>query len=133
MRYCADTWYILRLFGKDEEALKILDNTKYGKDVLVIPVIVVSESVKKLLQRGIPERLLDDFFASMDISDKIEVIFLDEAIAKEAAKISIRYSMPLVDSLIAATARLTKCHMLLTDDRHFRALGKKRYLKVKSW
>ncbi len=51
MKYCADTWFILNLFEKDIKSVNILQEIKYGKANLVIPIAVYAESVKKLLQK----------------------------------------------------------------------------------
>jgi len=133
MKYCADTWYVLNLFSKEENSIRIFNDIRLGKDFLILPVIVISESYKKLLQHGISEKLIDSFFESIDVSDKIEIVFIDNVIAKECAKVSLSYSIPLIDSIIAATARLTDCNFLLSDDKHLKLLHRKRYVKVKSW
>ncbi len=53
--------------------------------------------------------------------------------AKEAAKVSLTNSLHLIDSLIAATCKLTGCDALLTADSDYKPLVKKKYLKVTSW
>lgn len=133
MRYCADTWYILKLFERDEKSIKIFDEIRFEKSEMIIPILVVSESLKKLLQRGISEKILDSFFETMDRSERIEIIFFDKLIAKEGAKISLSYSIPLIDSLIIATSKLTDCNLVLTDDGHFKKLEMGKLIKTKSW
>jgi predicted nucleic acid-binding protein len=61
------------------------------------------------------------------------VIALDEAIAKEAAKISVSYEIPAIDSMVAATSKLLECDRLLSDDSHLKKLDGKKYIKIESW
>lgn len=133
MKYCSDTWFILKLFEKDSKSMDFFGEIASGKNILIVPVIVFSESFKKLMQRGISEKLIDSFFESVDASERMEIIFIDKLIAKEAAKVSMTYSVPLIDALIASTAKLTDCDFVLTDDEHFKTLERKKYIKTKSW
>lgn len=47
--------------------------------------------------------------------------------------ISIHSAVPLIDSLVAATAKLAGCHLLLAADSDYGLLEKKKYVKVQSW
>jgi len=133
MKFCADTWYILKLFGRDEKALEIIKNVKFGKDELIIPIIVVSESFKKLFQQGISEYMIDSFFNALEASEKISIIPFDKEISKEAAKLSVSKNIPLTDSLIVATGKLSECDFILSNDSHFKVLQKTKYIKLKFW
>ena len=133
MKYCADTWFILALYGADETAKRILHDVKEGKTRLIIPIVVYSESWKKLLQKGISENDIERFYGSLLSSERIQIAMMDSTIAKEAAKISLHASIPLIDSMVAATCRLTDCHVLLSGDSDYIILQKKKYLKVQSW
>lgn len=130
MKYCSDTWFILKLFSKDEKAKQIIKNVKYGKDELFVPMIVVSESYKKLMQKGVREKRINQFFDSLELSSKIEFIPSDKKIAKEAAKMSLSQRIPLIDSIIATTSNLLGCHFVLTAGQHIKNLKK---IKVKVW
>ncbi len=133
MKYCADTWFILQLFSKDSRALDLIKEARYGKVEIIIPVIVFAEATKKLLQRGVPFSFIDQFFTFVDASEKIEVSVLDKVIAQEAARISLSFQLPMIDSLVAATAKLSGCSILLTADSDYLLLSKRKYFKTQSW
>ncbi len=133
MRYCADTWFLLALFGQDARSLAILDGAKHGKDWIVIPLIVYAETIKKLSQRGIPLEKVDGFFDAVESSEKIQLLYPDKLIAREAAKISLSHAVPLGDAFVASTAKLTGCDVLLSGDTDYALLVKRKYLKVQSW
>ena len=133
MKYCADTWFLLKIYAKDEKAKILFINIKQGAGSLVIPSIVLTETYKNLLQQGINLRQIDEFIDPLEVSFRIELISEDRNIAKEAAKISLSYNIPLVDSIIAATAKLTNCSLILSGDSDLRKLHKARYIKVLSW
>lgn len=133
MKYCADTWFILNLFEKDIKSVNILQEIKYGKANLVIPIAVYAESVKKLLQKWISERDINQFFSGVESSNKIRLLLIEKTIAIESAKISLSYNLPLIDSFIASTCKLTNCDALLSGDEHYKTLIKRKYIKVLSW
>ena len=133
MRYCSDTWFILHLFEKDPKAMHILEETKQGKTQIVIPIVVLAEATKKLLQKGVPQTVIDLFFSAVEASDKVTLAIADKTIAQEAARVSLTYSVPLIDSFVAATARTYDCHVLLAKDDDYDLLTKKKYLKVQCW
>lgn len=58
---------------------------------------------------------------------------VDKAIARETARVSLTYSIPLVDSFVAATAKLLGSDAVLTADSDFKLLDKKKYVKSKAW
>ncbi len=133
MKYCADTWFILKLFKKDSKALSIFDDAKYGKARILIPITVYAETRKKLMQEGCSSAVIEQFFGGAEISNKICLILADKQIAEEASKISFSYSVPLIDSFVAATYKLTGCEILLANDSDYDILAKKKYIKVQSW
>ena len=73
------------------------------------------------------------FWSGVESSQKVILIPLDRTIAKEAAKISLSFHVPLIDSLVAAASKITGCHCLLASDSDYGLLIKKKYLKVQSW
>ncbi|MBI2136677.1 PIN domain-containing protein [Candidatus Woesearchaeota archaeon] len=133
MKYCADTWFILKLFKKDPKALAILNDAKDGKSRIIIPIMVYAEARKKLMQEGCSAAIIGQFFTGVEMSNKIGLMLIDKRIAEEASKISFSYSVPLIDSFVAATCKLTDCNILLADDCDYELLEKKRYLKVQRW
>ena len=133
MRYCTDTWFVLNLFDIDPKSLAILEDTKRGKTQLIIPIITFAESTKKLLQKGIPQELIDLFLSGVEASEKIALVNLDKSIAREAARISLTFHVPLIDSCVAATAKIHACDILLAKDDDYDLLAKKKYLKIQSW
>lgn len=64
---------------------------------------------------------------------KIRFIMLDKNIAREAARISLTYKVPLLDAFVAATSRISECNILLSGDKDHVLLSKQRYLKVQFW
>lgn len=133
MRYCTDTWYILKLSDRDVKAIELLNNVRFGKDELVIPIIVVSESYRKLLGKGVPENKIDSLFNEMEVVPKISVVEIDKDIAKEAAKVCLSHNVPLIDATIASTCKLLKCDFVLSDDDDLKKLHQRRYIRIKSW
>ena len=132
MKYCADTWYILEIFEGIENAKDIFQNAKQQGHILV-PVIVYAESFKKLMQKGMNIKAITDFFETAVILGKISIIAADTFLATEAAKISLTFNLPLMDSFVAATAKLYNCDFLLAADSDYNLLIKKKYIKIKNW
>ena len=62
MYYCTDTWFLLKLFGKDNKAKTILEGAEVGKDWVIIPIISYAETIKKLFQECRSEDEIDAFF-----------------------------------------------------------------------
>ena len=133
MRFCADTWFLISLTKKEEKAIKIMRNVIQGKDRLIIPSIVICEFFKKMFQKGKEGSKVDEIIREARASRNVEIVLLDENIAKEGAKVSFSHGIPTIDSIIAATCKILDCHFLLSDDPHFQKLVKKEYLKMKSW
>lgn len=116
MKFCADTWFILKLFNGDTESTELLKDVKFGKDELIIPITTIAESYKKFFGQGVTEIDIEHFLDSLQIIEKIHLINLDKSFCKEAAKVSLSFEVPIMDSFVAATARLSKCHFVLSDD-----------------
>lgn len=131
MRYCADTWFILQLFAKSEKAFSILKNVKYGKDLLLVPFIAVAETYRELSRRGTKQKDIDMFFDALFASAKIQFVSPDIEIAKESARISVSYNLPLIDAVVVSTSKLLGC-IALSADSHIKSLHKK-YVEVQGW
>ncbi len=133
MKYCADTWFILKAFSDDPRAVGLIEDARRGKTRIVIPIIVLAETIKKLMQGGKSKLIIDQFFDGVIASEKISLVLVDREMAEEAARVSITYGLSLIDSFIAATANLTGCDILLSGDEDYDILVKRKYLKVQSW
>lgn len=133
MKYCADTWFLLAFFGKDENAINLFQEIKFGKSNLIIPISVYAETFKKLLQKGFSQIDIDEFFLNVESSDKIKFLLIDRNIAKEAAKISLSNDIHMLDSFVAASYKVSSCDYLLASDSDYDSLIKKNYLRLKSW
>jgi predicted nucleic acid-binding protein len=133
MKYCADTWFILKLFKQDLKAQNILREVRVGKDELIIPIIVIAESYKKLYQQSVSDRDVEAFIDNIEVIEKVSIIPIDKSTAKEAAKVSLSNNVPMLDSIVAATAKVLICHFVLSDDSDLKKLHQKKYIKIKSW
>jgi len=133
MRYCADTWFLLELNKKDERAFKIFRDTVEGKSRIVIPTISLFELIRISIRTGESLIKIDSLLDELKVTQKVQLIVLDEIIAKEAAKVSVSYNVPAVDSIIAATAKFSGSEILLTKDEDLIKLSKKKYIKIENW
>ena len=133
MKFCVDTWFLIKLAQKDTKALEIKRNTASGKDRILIPTVVITEFFRKMFQKGRKENEMEDFLRNLMASEKIKTILLDEIIAKDAAKISFSHSIPTVDSIIVSTSKNSESDIILTGDNDIKKLGKKRIVKTESW
>ena len=90
---------------------------------LIVPVISIYEVFKKVLR----ERGEDDALQAAGMMQAGIIVDIDGALALEAA----RYSLPLADSFIYATAIRHEA-TLWTQDEHFEQLPNVRYFPRKS-
>ena len=133
MRYCADTWFLLELHNKNERAVRIFRETVSGKNHIVIPTVSILEIIRIAIRTGESLAKIDSMLNELKLMQKIQLIVLDETIAREAAKISVSCNVPAVDSIIAATCKVSNCDVLLAKDDHLATLAKKKYLKIENW
>lgn len=133
MRYCTDSWFLIALFQKEAKAVSIVENAKNKKDWLVIPIAAFSETAKKLLQIGAAKEDILEFLAIAESSERASLSALTKDIAWEAANIAHRFGIPLLDSFVAATAKICNADALLSGDEHFQPLKKAKYLSLVSW
>lgn len=133
MIYGADSWFLLCLWNKEATAQRMLEEVQTGKSHLVIPYPAVAETTKKLMQQGNPAERISTFWSMLESSKKIRFVPLEKTIAVEGARVSMTHGVPLMDALIAATAKLTGCHALFSSDSDMAVLAKKIYVTVKSW
>jgi len=93
-------------------------------DKLIVPTICLYEVFKKVnLVAGEAKAL--QAVAQMKQG---RVVTVTEAVALQAAQISIRYKIPMADSLILATTWLEQA-TLVTQDEHFKGLAGVEYIK----
>lgn len=95
-----------------------IQNTEH----LVVPTLSIYEVFKKTLRlRG-----EDAAVETATLMRQGRVIHLDEELAMEAARLSLRHTLPLADSIILATAR-DHGATLWTQDSDFEGLRDVRY------
>jgi len=91
-------------------------------DALLVPVAIVFEVVKVILRESGEDHALQALAAMQ----KATVIDLTPQLATAAAKLSLRHSLPMADSLILATARAHDA-TIWTQDAHFSQLPRVEY------
>ena len=133
MKYCSDTWFILKFAEDDTKAAELIRSVRFEKDELIIPIIVVAESFRKLFEKGIPEHKIESMFNELQLIQKVNIVGLDREIAKESAKVSHANKVPLIDSIVVATGKLLKCHYILGKDDDLKRLQKRKYVNLKFW
>jgi toxin FitB len=84
---------------------------------LITPTIVLYEVYKKIKR----ERTEEEALKSVSLMKMTAVKELTESIALFAADVSIRYSLPMADAMVYATAMETGCSVV-TSDAHFKDL-----------
>jgi toxin FitB len=96
-----------------------LEYAKYLKDVktLVTPTIILYEVYKKIKR----ERTEEDALLAAGLMNRTSVIPLHESIAFLAADLSLKYSLPMADAIVYATAVEENCPVV-TSDMHFKGL-----------
>ena len=93
--------------------------SKYLKDItkVVTPTIVLYEVYKKIKR----ERAEEDALSAVSLINKTSVIPLSESIALLAADLSLKYSLPMADAIVYATA-IEEKSKVITSDAHFKGL-----------
>jgi len=90
---------------------------------LIVPVICLYEVFKlTLLQKGEEDALHIAGIMSSGLS-----VDINRDIALSAAQLSIKYKIPMADSLILGTARQHQA-VLWTQDEHFNGIPKVKYI-----
>lgn len=116
-----DSSIILSYFfdGKYKEIIE-------GEQNISISAITLFEIKKKLLERNITERLVNE---KIDyIKSRVIILDVNEKIAEMAAELSKKYNLPSADSLIYASS-LKNNLTLLTKDNDFHGLSKVKILR----
>jgi len=133
VNYCADTWFLLKLFDREIKAQELFRRLETKKDRIIVSYVTYGETFKKLFQRGCKESDIESFFILIENTNKVQLIPFDKEIARESAKVSLTFHVPLIDACVAATAKIMACEILLSGDSDFDILAKRKYLKVQSW
>lgn len=133
MKYCVDTWFLLELHNKNEKAMRIFRETVEGKNRIVIPTVSILELIRVAIRTGESLTRIDSMLSELKVTQKVQLIVLDEIVAKEAARISVSYNIPTVDSVVAATCKISGSDILLSKDDDLIELSKKKYMKIESW
>ncbi len=117
-----DTMHIEAIFSKDPRYLKLIDAIDDGKLTAMASVITLTELVKNMGRKD--EARMEIAVRELKSS---EIILMDvnQEIAEEAGRLRLKYSIPTVDSVIAATSIIENIkHVLMSDERHFGKLTK---------
>jgi len=93
--------------------------SKYLKDFtkIITPTIVLYEVYKKIKK----ERTEEDALLAVSLINKTSIMQLSESIALSAADLSLKYSLPMTDAIVYATALEKDCKVI-TSDTHFKGL-----------
>jgi predicted nucleic acid-binding protein len=94
---------------------------------LIVPTICILEVFKRILQQRNEDAALQAI-ASMHQG---LIVDLTSSIALDAAKIGAQLNLPLVDSVILATAR-THAAVIWTQDEDFRGIKGVRYIEKRT-
>jgi toxin FitB len=108
----------IELFSGGPQAAAYAD---YFKDPsqIVTPTVVVYEVYKKIKR----ERTEEEALLAVSLMKKTAIIPLEESIALLAADLSLKFSLPMADAMVYASA-VEKNAQLITGDSHFKDLDK---------
>ena len=90
---------------------------------LVVPTIILFEVFKKIILQKDESAALE----AMGVLMQGRVVDLTKPVALNAARISVKYKIPMADSIILATARHENA-VLWTEDVHFKSLPGVKYI-----
>ncbi|MBI3753369.1 MAG: type II toxin-antitoxin system VapC family toxin [Deltaproteobacteria bacterium] len=95
--------------------------SKYFKEPtkIITPSIVLYEVYKKIKM----ERTEEDALLAVSLVNKTLIVPLNDSIALLAADVSLKYSLPMADAIVYATALENNC-TVITGDAHFKGLDK---------
>jgi toxin FitB len=93
---------------------------------IITPAIVLYE-VYKIVKR---ERNEEEALRAAALIQQTSIIPLDGGLALSAADVSLKFTLPMADSIVYTTAIENGC-ILVTSDEHFKGLEKVKYLPKK--
>lgn len=123
-----DTMHIEAIFSSDNKYLKLIDAIDDGKIMGVASVVTLTELIKNMGKRD--EKRMET--AVRDIKSS-EIILVDVTgeIAEEAGRLRLKYGVPTIDSIIAATSIIENIkHVLTNDERHFGKVTKLKLIDI---
>ncbi len=113
-----DTMYIEEIFSKEElPYTTFADAIDNGKIIGISSVVSLTELIKNLGIKNINrmQTTIEELKSS-----EIILVDVDQRIAEQAGELRLRYDIPTVDSMIAATGIIEGVkHVLTRDLRHF--------------
>ncbi len=126
MKAAMDTrFFIAHFLAQDEltkkQTRKTLEHLQSGVNLGIVPSIVIHELYKFVLETYGKDTA--DIRVSTILSSRLQTVNLDSVIGIEAAKLRCKYAeLPTADAVIAATAIVTSCDYVLTDDKHIKQI-----------
>lgn len=117
-----DTMHIEAIFSRDPRYLKLIDAIDDGKLTGMASVVTLTELIKNMGRKD--EARMETAVRELKSS---EIILVDvrQEIAEEAGRLRLKYDIPTIDSVIAATSIIENIkHVLTSDERHFGKLTK---------
>jgi predicted nucleic acid-binding protein len=94
---------------------------------LIVPTITIYEVFKVVLREAGENEALQSIAAMQ----KGSVVDLTTSMAMNASKLSVKYNLPMVDSIIFATAKAYDC-IIWTQDSDFEKLKRVRFFPKKN-
>jgi len=120
-RILIDTMYIEEIFSSEETPYtKFADAIDDGKIMGISSVVSLTELIKNLGMKDMNRM----HTTVRDLkSSAIILIDVDQRIAERAGELRLRYDIPTIDSMIAATGIVEGVkHVLTRDMRHFESI-----------
>jgi predicted nucleic acid-binding protein len=115
-----DTMYIEAILIKDEPPYTdFADAIDDGKIIGISSTVFLTELIKNLGMRD-TDRMKNTIRQLK--SSEIILVNVTQKIASRAGELRLKYDIPTVDSLIAATGIVENVRHILTDDDHFNPL-----------
>jgi predicted nucleic acid-binding protein len=115
-----DTMYIEAILSRDEPPYTdFADAIDDGKIIGISSTVSLTELIKNL---GMKDTTRMQTTVRQLKSSEIILVNVTQKIAARAGELRLRYDIPTVDSLIAATGIVENVRHILTDDDHFNPL-----------
>ncbi|MDR2117640.1 MAG: type II toxin-antitoxin system VapC family toxin [Planctomycetaceae bacterium] len=118
-----DSSFWLEYFAGTNAGSNVAEIIKNSND-LIIPTIILYEVFKKLLL----ETTEDNALYCIANMKQGRIINLSDELSLSASKLSIKFKLPMADSIIYATNLKYNC-ILWTQDQHFSGLNFVNYFK----
>lgn len=113
-----DTMHIESMFCEDPAYLELMDAIDDGKIVAISSVVTITELVKNLGKKDFEE--MQKTIRKL-MSSEVILVDVTQDIAVQAGELRLKYNIPTIDSIIAATAIVENIkHVLTYDSHHFK-------------